>query len=375
MQYKIYPYLRADRYWLYVVFLDENANKVTKSLKVSYPKRHTKEVAAQAREKAERAAKKLVRNYYKTFKEESLAFRSRYKLSKFFDEVYIPYLATNRRKGSVVRMQKSMQRWIEVVGDRPLKQYTYQQMERYKNYRLDTSKVTKSTIDVELRSVKTVFMKAHKWGYLMRSPYMGEDMLFKEPSTRRAFTNDEYERLVHAAKGTVAELLIKFAYLTGMRAGEICTLTWGMVNRETRAVELPAHLTKGNRRRIVPLSVKAMEVLDQCYILLQDKRVLHPNFYKDLPDCDCPVFQKERGWGRFHNSGLNTLYKKAREKAGIPKELKFHCLRHTMATRSLERGAEMHKVSKILGHTTIVITQKFYDHTSVLQYRDVLEML
>lgn len=375
MQYKVYPFTRGNRYWLYVVFYDENGQRVTKSLKISYPLRHTQEVALRAHEKAQLAAKKLVRNYFKNFKEESLAFRSTYKLSKFFDEVYVPYLTTNRRAGSVVRMQKSMQRWIEVVGDLPLKRYTYQQMERYKKHRLDTGKITKSTIDIELRSVKTVFMKAHKWGYLMRSPYMGEDMLFKEPSTRRAFTNQEYERLIHACKGTVAELLIKFAYLTGMRAGEICTLTWGMVNMEARAVELPAHLTKGNRRRTIPLSVKALEVLAQSYELLKLKRIQHPNFYKDMPDCDCPVFQKERGWGRFHISGLDTLFRKAREKAGIPKELKFHCLRHTMATRSLERGAEMHKVSKILGHTTIVITQKFYDHTCVLQYRDVLEML
>jgi integrase len=375
MQYKVYPFFRADRYWLYVVFYDENGGRVVKSLRVSYPKRHTKEVAQQAHDKAHPVAKRIVRNHYKTFKEDSLAFRSSFKLSKFFEQVYIPYLTTNRRKGSVVRMQKSMQRWIEEVGDLPLKRYTYEQMERYKQHRMETAKITKSTADVELRSVKTVFMKAHKWGYLMRSPYMGEDMLFKEPSTRRAFTNQEYEQLIHAAKGTVAELLIKFAYLTGMRAGEICTLTWGMVNRESRSVELPAHLTKGNRRRTVPLSVKALEVLDQCYELLLLKRLKHPNFYKDLPDCECPVFQKERGWGRFRVSGLDTLFKKAREKAGISKELKFHCLRHTMATRSLERGAEMHKVSKILGHTTIVITQKFYDHTCVLQYRDVLEML
>jgi len=59
----------------------------------------------------------------------------------------------------------------------------------------------------------------------------------------------------------------------------------------------------------------------------------------------------------------------------LPKELTFHCLRHSFATHVLERGAGRYGVSKIMGHSSPAVTAAFYDHTTALNYRSVADLI
>ena len=40
----------------------------------------------------------------------------------------------------------------------------------------------------------------------------------------------------------------------------------------------------------------------------------------------------------------------------------FHCLRHSFAAHMLSRGVPIYKVSKILGHSGVVVTEQHYGH-------------
>lgn len=69
------------------------------------------------------------------------------------------------------------------------------------------------------------------------------------------------------------------------------------------------------------------------------------------------------------------MFRKSMTMVGLTRELKFHCLRHSFATHLLERGADIYAVSKIMGHSTPAVTSLFYDHTTVLSYRHVADMI
>lgn len=51
----------------------------------------------------------------------------------------------------------------------------------------------------------------------------------------------------------------------------------------------------------------------------------------------------------------------------------FHSLRHTFATRAIERGADMKTLSEILGHSSPTITMNRYVHTSDKQKEKIIE--
>jgi integrase len=60
-------------------------------------------------------------------------------------------------------------------------------------------------------------------------------------------------------------------------------------------------------------------------------------------------------------------------KAGI-KDFRFHDLRHTFATRLAQAGVDLYKISKLLGHKDIKMTQR-YAHHCPDSLRDGVEIL
>ncbi|MCK5391241.1 MAG: site-specific integrase [Deltaproteobacteria bacterium] len=55
---------------------------------------------------------------------------------------------------------------------------------------------------------------------------------------------------------------------------------------------------------------------------------------------------------------IRTAFENARKRAGI-KNLRFHDLRHTFATRLVLAGVDLASVSKLLGHSSIQMTMRF----------------
>jgi len=73
------------------------------------------------------------------------------------------------------------------------------------------------------------------------------------------------------------------------------------------------------------------------------------------------VFPGEKGRART-KPGVWFPFKQAVERAGFAKTLRFHDLRHTFASHWVIDGGDIFRLSKILGHSSVVITQKVYAH-------------
>ena len=70
---------------------------------------------------------------------------------------------------------------------------------------------------------------------------------------------------------------------------------------------------------------------------------------------------------------LRKVWEAARKEAGIT-SMRFHDLRHTFATRMADAGMEMQELAKILGHTDISMTYRYYHLTKKVndKMRDIL---
>jgi site-specific recombinase XerD len=73
--------------------------------------------------------------------------------------------------------------------------------------------------------------------------------------------------------------------------------------------------------------------------------------------------------GYWHDSGFRKEMYTACRKLGIPR-IHPHQLRHFFATRTLEHGAKLEVISKILGHNSVDMTAKIYRHIKLKEYHD-----
>ena len=74
-----------------------------------------------------------------------------------------------------------------------------------------------------------------------------------------------------------------------------------------------------------------------------------------------PVFRTPLG-NELQLRYLVREFCEARNRAGIP-DFRFHDMRHTFATRLVQRGVDLYKVQRLLGHKTSMMTQRYAHHS------------
>lgn len=154
----------------------------------------------------------------------------------------------------------------------------------------------------------------------------------------RVLSKKEFQFVVDYAHGMDEDILI-FLGNTGLRREEFRSLKWGCIDPNLKFIRI---IGKGNKRRIVPLNFACIEVIEK---------------YKRLEDDE--YFQiSQRYPGR---EGASWLCNRICQKTGM-KKFRVHAIRHYFATELIRKGVSIYKVSKILGHSSVQITEQTYIH-------------
>ena len=165
---------------------------------------------------------------------------------------------------------------------------------------------------------------------------------------------------------------------TGLRIGEICALTWADINENTDCISINKTLLRiqnteiGRSKtkiiidtpktdrsiRIIPLSPKLAQMLRERKPINVNKNIFF------LTGTDKYIEPRN-----YYEKYKNILYR-----CGIPHHT-FHALRHSFATRCIEKGFDAKVLSEILGHSTVKITLDRYVHPSLERKRQCMELL
>ena len=144
--------------------------------------------------------------------------------------------------------------------------------------------------------------------------------------------------------------MLETLYATGCRATEVVTLQLNNLYLDSGFCKC---VGKGSKQRVVPLNQHAVAAL-RAYL------VGTPEEGARNADGASEVFLSKSGrtLTRIH---LWSLVKKYCKRAGLPKTVSPHTLRHSFATHLLSGGADLRTVQELLGHASIVTTQ-IYTH-------------
>ena len=129
-----------------------------------------------------------------------------------------------------------------------------------------------------------------------------------------------------AYKTTV--LAFEFLVLTATRSAEARLATWGEVDRENRVWEVPWSRTKNGRAHRVPLSSRALEVLDEAQQYADASELLFPSVTgKPLSDSTISKLCRENEVGMVPH-GARASFRSWAADTGCPAEVAEECLGH-----------------------------------------------
>ncbi|MBI4693129.1 MAG: site-specific integrase [Gammaproteobacteria bacterium] len=196
-----------------------------------------------------------------------------------------------------------------------------------------------NTIIRDLAMLSSAINHARKeWGVMVVNPVA----LVRKPATPqgrdRVLDDEEETRLVAALapqgrRNIYMRPLAIVALESAMRRGELLALRWQDVDLHRRVAFLP--LTKNGRARTVPLSLRAIAILEA--------------MPRSIGGQVFPIT----------SAAMEAAFKKATKRAGLH-GLHFHDLRHTATTRLATKLDNVLELSAVTGHTDLRMLKRYY---------------
>ncbi len=253
-------------------------------------------------------------------------------------------LAEVKTKRSFRRDTQSLGRLLPFFGDNLLINIAPAMVEAYRVKRLEEpsgrspQNLTKpATVNREIACLKTIFNKAINDGKAERNPVKGLKP-FKENNERdRVLSSGEYTCLLAHCPAHLKPI-IKVAYYTGMRQGEILNLTWGQVDLTKGFIRLRPEDTKTNEGRLVPLNRELVDMLQA--------------MPRGLPGVKVFTYDGKSV------SSIKRAFATACRKAGI-EGFTFHDLRHTAVNNWRLQGHDYFRIMKATGHKTLSVFKRY----------------
>jgi excisionase family DNA binding protein len=248
-------------------------------------------------------------------------------------QLYIDNYAKANKK-SWLTDEFRLRNLLAFFGDYQLKAITPLLVEKFKASRLDAGN-SKSTVNRYLALLKIIFRLAADWGYGDSNPLRNVKLFSEKDTQKERYLTDAEEKTLLECSTARLRPIILFALHTGMRRGEILSLKWADVDLSRKVIRVER--AKNGRTRFLPINRTLSEVLEG----LRNAR------------------------GReslvFPYQSVRTAFENACKKAKLA--IRFHDLRHTFATRLVEKGVDLITVQHLLGHHSVTMTQR-YTHSS-----------
>lgn len=298
-------------------------------------------------------------------------------LGKFIEEDFTPWAKTHRKAAdsNIARIKKNfVAQW-----NKPLSELNALGIEKWRQTRLNhaTRPAKSSTVNRDLAALKAAISKAVEWKFLEQHP-LAKVKASKEDSGSIVRYLSDVERLALLAAlrqrdvnkkakrsrantwrnernyPALQRLDIKefcdhlqpciiVSLNTGLRQGELLSLTWSDINLPAQQLTIKGSNAKSGKTRHVPLNSEAMSALNQ--------------WRKQSPGTNVLVFPSTKGNGEKIVE-IKTAWARLLRDAKV-ETFRWHDMRHDFASRLVMAGVDLNTVRDLLGHADLKMTLRY----------------
>lgn len=213
---------------------------------------------------------------------------------------------------------------------------------------LSEKKIQKRSINRKLSSLRSFYLYLLKIGEIQVSPLETISSLKFYAEKQIPISEGEMETLGEILEkepeNLLEKLIIETLYQTGMRKTELCNVLLEQVDFSKSEVFIKG---KGNKQRVVPISENLLKQMQE-YLTVR----------KPNEDSGIYFFVRENG-KKLSEKFVYSVVNRYLSLITLKKKKSPHILRHSFATHVLNNGAEISKVKKILGHSSLASTQVY----------------
>ncbi len=269
----------------------------------------------------------------------------------FFENWASEYLSWSaNRKRSHTRDKASFKVLVKIFGGKRLSNITSAMIEAYQAER--SKVVSERTVDIEVSFLRLLFNRAVRDGKVERNPVAKVKFFNPDNARQRFLLIDEIERLLKECNSHIRPIVL-LALNTGMRQGEMFNLRWCDLDFPNALIHITK--SKSGKRRSVPMNAETRELFSRL------PRAIDQEAYVFTSGNRKPV------------KGIRKAFLNACQRAGI-EDFTPHDLRHTFASHFVMNGRSLFTLQKILGHSTIRMTER-YAHLSDHHMKESVEGL
>jgi len=307
-------------------------------------------------------------------------------LRAFLNNAYANHVRENRKTAeeALRRTERQFSEWL----DRPLAEISEWDIRSWRQAEQKKDKKN-TTINRDLAELSALLSHAVHLQVIEKSPFDRlKPLKVDERKMVRYLTDEEESALIQALRDRDQEIrgkrqsanqwrldrgyeplkdfddgrfvdhiepMILLSLNTGLRRGELFQLQWENVDWNKNRLVIEGHTTKNRKTRFLPLVSETLKILWDWM----------PNPSPDglvFPGQDgAPLTDVKKGW------------RKVMLMANIS-NFRWHDLRHHFASRLVQTKADLYRVSQLLGHSSIKVTER-YAHLDDAALRETMELL
>lgn len=260
----------------------------------------------------------------------------------------------------------------------PLNKLTTNDIQMFYNKLIDQGKAP-ATVRRNHQIIHSCLEKAIVTHLISRNPSAGVTLPKLENKEARAMSMEEMDKfldllLINRIGPTYIGPKWRAAFLlllgTGLREGEILALKWENIDLRNWTISIKEALARTKKeglifktpktkksKRTIPLPLDVAVALRLHRIHQRKEKLILGNAFQDRNLAFCT----SKGTP-INPRSFTRKFEALRKRAGLSTDINLHALRHTYATRLLERGESLKTVQELLGHEDISTTGNTYAH-------------